>query len=117
MLAQDFPANSSFFRRRWSNICAVSSHDFTAEWLLLIRDFYHKNFAIKAEVGAGHGQSSAPLTGSCFCCYALETLFLCVVGLSNGRIKLVTFAGIISFEFVINLRRGVQSLFQAVGTN
>lgn len=35
----------------------------------------------------------------------------------HGAVVTKASAGIISFEFVINLRRGVQSLFQAVGTN
>ena len=94
---------------------SVSSHNLSAEGFLLIGDFYHVDQAVQAQVGAGHGQGGAPLSRAGFCGDAFQSLLLGIVGLGDGGVELMASAGVVSLKFIVDLRRGLKLLLQAVG--
>ena len=94
---------------------AVGAHDLAAEGLLLVADLDHVDLAVQAQVGAGHGQGGAPLAGAGLGGHALEALVLGVEGLGDGGIELMGAGGVVALELVVDLRRGLQLLLQAVG--
>ena len=94
---------------------AVGSHDLPAEGLLLIADLDHEDLAVQIKVGAGHAQGRAPLAGAGLGGDALKALLLGVVCLRDGGIELMGTAGVVALEFVVDLRRSLELLLQAVG--
>ena len=96
---------------------SVGAHDFPAEGLLLIGDLDHVDLAVEAEVGTGHGEGRAPLAGTGLGRDAFQALVLRVVGLCNGGVQLVGAGGVVAFELVVDLRRGLELFFQAVGAD
>ena len=117
MLLQYLP--SHFGGHRWGggDAGAVSTHYFTTEGLLLIGALDHIYLAVQAQIGAGHGQGSAPLTGTGLGSDTLQTLVLGVIGLGDGGVQLVGAGGVVAFKLVVDLGRGLELLLQAVGAD
>ena len=117
MLCQNLFSNLCLHGRRWCNAGPVGTHYFTTEGLLLIGTFYHKYLTVQIQIRTCHGKSGSPLSCACLGGHAFQSLLLGVISLSDGRIQLMTAAGIISFKFIINLRRCFKLLLQAVCPN
>ena len=115
MLLEDLPADGGSLRGRGGNGSAVGPHDLSAEGLLLVADLHHVDLAVQAQVGAGHGQSRAPLAGTGLGGNALEALLLGVIGLGDGAVELVGAGSVVALKLVVDLGGGAQGLFQAVG--
>ena len=97
------------------HVRSVHPHDLPAEGLLLIGNLDHVNLAVQLEIGAGHAQRRAPLAGPRLRGDALQPLLFGIVGLGDGGVQLVAAAGVVALKLVVDLCRGVQLLFQAVG--
>ena len=82
---------------------------------MFIGDLDHIDLAVQAQVGAGHGQGGAPLSGPGLGGDAFQALLFGIVGLGNGGVELVAAAGVVALELVINIRRGAQGFFQVIG--
>ena len=117
VLGEDLPADLSGVGRGGDDRSAVGAHDFAAERFLLIGDLDHVDLAVEAEVRTRHGEGRAPLAGTGLGRDALEALVLGVVGLCNGGVQLVGAGGVVAFELVVDLRRGLELFFQAVGAD
>ncbi len=117
MLRKNFPADLGRVGRGGGDLRAVGAHDLAAEGLLLVAAFDHIHPAVKPEVAAGHGQGRAPLAGAGLGGDALQALFLGIIGLRHGGVELVAAAGVVAFEFVVDLRGRAQLLFQTVGAH
>jgi hypothetical protein len=94
---------------------AVGPHDLPAEGLLFIADLHHVNLAVQSQVGAGHGEGGAPLARSGFGGDAGKPLLFGIICLGNGAVQLVGAGGVVPLKFVVDLRRGLELLLQAVG--
>ena len=94
---------------------AVDLHNLPAEGLLLIGALDHEHPAVQAQIAAGHGEGGAPLARTGFGGDALEALPLGVVGLGDGGVELVGAGGVVALKLVVDFRRRVQLLLQAVG--
>ena len=117
MFRKDLFAHLGLHGRRRGHRCAVGAHDFPAEGLLLIGAFDHIYFAVQSKVGACHGKGRSPLAGSGLSSHAFESLFLRIIRLGNGRVQFVAAAGVIALELVVDPRRRLKLLFQAVGAD
>ena len=117
MLLQDLAANLGGHGGAGGDLRAVGTHDLAAEGLLLIAHLDHEHLAVQAQIGTGHAQSGAPLTGAGFGGDALQTLLLGVIGLGDGRIQLVGTGGVVALELVIDLGGRAQLFLQAIGAD
>ena len=115
VLGKDLAAHIGGHAGAGSDRCAVGAHDLAAEGFLLIAHLDHVDLAVQPEVAAGHGEGGTPLARARFGGHALEALFLGVVSLRDGAVQLVAAAGVVAFEFIVDLRRGAEGLFQSVG--
>ena len=116
VLGQNLAADFGGHGRGRDNIGIKHLHDGLAEGLLLIGALDHVDLAVQAQVAAGHGQGRAPLAGAGLGGQALDALLLGIICLSDGRIELVAARGVVAFELVIDLRRGLQLFLQTVGS-
>ena len=116
-LFQNLAADGGFGRggRRYRG--AVGTHHLTAEGLLLVGNLDHIDLAVQVKIGTGHGKRGAPLPRSGFGSNTFESLLFCVIRLGDRRIELVTAAGVVTLEFIINLGGRLQLLFQAVSAH
>ena len=114
VLSEDLAADLRRVRRRRRHGSAVGAHDFTAEGFLFVAYLDHVYLAVQVKIGAGHRERCAPLAGAGLGGHALETLFFGVIGLGNGGVELVASTGVVALELVIDVRRGLQLLLQAV---
>ena len=73
--------------------------------------------AVQPQIGAGHAQRRAPLTGAGLGGHAGEPLLLGVVRLGDGGVQLVAAGGVVALELVVDVRRGAQLILQAVGAH
>ena len=115
MLGQDLPAHGGGVGGGGGDGGAVGPHHFPAEGLLLVGDLDHVDLAVQAQIGAGHGEGRAPLTGAGLGGHALQALLLGVVGLGDGGVELVGAGGVVALELVVDLGRGLELFLQAVG--
>ena len=116
VLGQDLAAHVGGHAGAGGHRGTVGAHDLAAEGLLLIADLDHVHLAVQPEITAGHGKGSAPLACARLGGHALQALLFGVVGLSDGAVQLVTAAGVVALELVVDPGRGAQSFFQPVGT-
>ena len=117
VLGEDAPADLRLRGRARRHGRAVGAHHLSAEGLLLIRALDHIDFAVEPEVGAGHRQRGAPLTGAGLGRDAAQPLLLGIVRLRDGGVELVRAGGVVALELVVDFRRGLQLLFQTVGAH
>ena len=117
VLGEDAPADLRLRGRARRHGRAVGAHDLAAEGLLLIRALNHIDLAVEPEVGAGHRQGRAPLSGAGLGRDAAQPLLLGVVRLRDGAVELVRAGGVVALELVVDLCWGLQLLFQAVGAH
>ena len=103
--------------RRRCDGSAVGAHHFAAERLLLITDFDHVYFAVEVKIGAGHGKRRTPLACAGLGRDAFEALFLGVISLRYSGVELVAAAGVVAFELIVDVRRGLQLLLEAVSAD
>jgi len=82
---------------------------------LVVADPDHVDSAFQAEHLAGHGKGAAPLSGPRFRGETLDAEYLVVIGLGNGRVRLVRPRRAVSFIFVVDLHGGVEKLFEIPG--
>ena len=82
---------------------------------MLVADLYHVDLAVQAQIGAGHGERSAPLAGSGLGGDTLEALLLCVVRLCDGGVQLMGAGGVVALKFVVDFCRGLKLFLQTVG--
>ena len=115
MIGQDLPAHGGGVRGGGGDGRAIGPHHFPAEGLLLIAHLHHVHLAVQAQVGTGHGQGGAPLAGSSLGGHPFQALLLGIVGLGDGGVELVGTGGVVPLKLVVNLSRGLELLFQAVG--
>lgn len=66
-------------------------------------------------MGTGLSQGSPPLASAGFGGQVADALFLGVIDLGHRRVQLVAAAGVIPLELAVDLGRGIQVLFQAIG--
>ena len=117
VLGEDATADLRLRGRARRHGRAVGAHDLAAEGLLLIRALDHVDLAVEPEVGAGHRQGRAPLAGTGLGRDAAQPLLLGVERLRDGAVELVRAGGVVALKLVIDLCRGLQLLFQAVGAH
>ena len=117
VLGEDAPADLRLRGRARRHGRAVGAHHLAAEGLLLIRALDHVDFAVETQIGAGHRQSRAPLAGAGLGRDAAQPLLLGVVRLRDGGVELVRAGGVVALKLVVDLRRGLQLLFQTVGAH
>ena len=113
-LGQNLAADLGGVARGRGDLRAVGSHHLAAEGLLLVRHFHHEHLQVKPEEAAGHAEGCAPLPRSGLRGHALQALLLSVVGLGDCGVQLVRTGGVVTFEFVVDLRRGLQSFLKEV---
>ena len=89
MLGKNLPSDSSGLTWRRGHFGTVGAHHFPAERLLLVGAFDHVDLTVKPEIGAGHGQGSAPLTGTGLCGNSFKSLLLGIIDLGDGGVELV----------------------------
>ena len=116
-LGQDLAAYLGGVGGGGGDVGAVGTHDLAAEGLLLIGALHHEHAAVQSQIGAGHAERRAPLTGAGLGGHALQALLLGVVGLGDGGVELVGAGGVVALELVINLRGGLELLLQTVGAH
>ena len=102
---------------RRSDFCSVCTHNFTSEWLLFVRNFYHINLTVKSEIRACHRKCSTPLTGTGLCCNTFKPLLFCIISLCDSRVKFVASACVIAFKFIVNLSRCLQFFLKTICTD
>ena len=90
-------------------------HHRPAIGFLLVRHLDHVDRDLEAEQRAGKGERRAPLSGSRLGGQPLHALFGVVVGLGYGGVGLVRTGGRDSFVLVVDVRRRVQRLLEAIG--
>ena len=116
-LSQNLAAHLGGVGGRGGHVGAVGAHDLAAEGLLLIGALHHEHAAVQSQIGAGHAERRAPLTGAGLGGNALQALLLGIVGLRDGGVQLVAAGGVVALELVVDLRRGLELLLQTVGTH
>ena len=117
VLGEDAPADLRLRGRARRHGRAVGAHHLAAEGLLLIRALDHVDLAVETQIGAGHRQRRAPLTGAGLGRDAAQPLLLGIVRLRDGGVELVRAGGVVALELVVDFRRGLQLLFQTVGAH
>ena len=113
-LRKDAASGLGRFRRRRRDGRAVGAHDLAAERLLFVGALHHVDVAVEAEERAGHGERRAPLPRAGLGRDALQALLLRVVSLRDGGVQLVAAGRVVALELVVDLRGGLQRLFQKV---
>ncbi len=116
VLFEDRASDVRRIGRRRCNRCAVCTHNFTAERLLLVGNLNHIDFAIEIKVRASHGKSCTPLASTCLGGNTLEALLLSVVSLCDRGVQFMGTAGVITFELIVDLRRSSELLLKEVST-
>ena len=76
-------------RRAGRDLAAPDVHHRTAVGLLLVADLDHVDLALDVEHLAGERQGTAPLAGAGLGRQPVDALLLVVVGLGDGRVRLV----------------------------
>ena len=117
VLSEDLASDICCVGRRRRDGSAVGAHHFAAERLLLITDFDHVYFAVEVKIGAGHGKRRTPLACAGLGRDAFEALFLGVISLRYSGVELVAAAGVVAFELIVDVRRGLQLLLEAVSAD
>ena len=117
VLGQDLAADLGLHGGARRHGGAVGAHDLAAEGLLLIGALDHEDLAVEAQIGAGHGERGAPLSGAGLGGDAAQALILGVIRLGHGGVELVRAGGVVALELVVDVRRGAQLLLEAVGAN
>ncbi len=115
MLGQDAAAHLGLHRRGGRHRGTVDPHDLPAEGLLLIGALDHIDLAVQAQIGAGHGEGGAPLTGSRLGGRRIIKKLFGVVGLGDGAVELVAAGGVVALEFIVDPGGGLEFFLQAVG--
>src|SRR5579872_14782 len=100
--------------RAWMDRRAVSLHQESSVWLLVVAHLHHVNGALETEQPAGHREGTAPLSGAGFGREPLDPGFLVVVGLSNRRIRFVATNRTDALVFVVNSGWRLKLLLQSV---
>ena len=113
-LLQDSPSDVGCVGWRRGDLCSVSPHNLAAERLLLVGNLDHVDLAVQTEVCTCHGKGCSPLSGASLGGHTLEALFLCIVGLGDGGVKLVASGCVVSLKLIINFCRGSQLFLKAV---
>ena len=113
---QDLSAGFGPVGWRCKDLCAEGFHDILSKRFLVVGNLYHINLQVEAEIGACFGQRCSPLACAGFGSYALEAFLLGVVRLRYCGVELVASGRVVSFEFIVDLRRCVQRFFQVVGS-
>ena len=114
IFGQDFSPRFRPIRRRGEYIGAEGFHNVLSERFLVIRNFYHIHFQIQTKVGARFGQGSSPLSRSGFRGNPFQPLLFRVISLGHSGVQLVAAGSIVSFKFIIDLRRRIQRFFQII---
>ena len=115
VFGQHIPAGFGIRAGAGNTLGAPGLHHDTAVGLLVVADLDHVDLELDTEETAGKRQGAAPLTGAGLGGDPLGTLFLVVVCLGDGRIRLVAAGRAGAFVLVENLGRGIQSFLQTVG--
>ena len=92
-------------------------HHQTAIGFLVVADADHEDLEVDSEVLRSEGDRGAPLSGSGFGGQVFDALFVVVVGLRHGGIGLVGSDRRDAFVLEVDLRGGVEGLFEPRGTH
>ena len=101
---------------RCKDLCAKRLHDVLTERLLVIGNFDHVHLQVETKIGTCFGKCCSPLTCTGFCSHALKAFLFSVVSLCYCGVELMTAGGVVSFEFIVDLRWRVQGFFQIVSS-
>ena len=94
------------------NLGAPGVHQHAAVWFLIVADPHHVDRTFHPEELAGQRQRAAPLSGARLGSQPLDAGALVVVRLRHGRIGLVAARRASAFVLVIDVRRGIERLFE-----
>ncbi len=117
VLGENGAAALGLVRRRGDAAGAIGLHQRAAIRLLIIGDAHLEHGDVDAEQRAGERQRRAPLPGAGFGRQLLDAGLLVVPGLRHGGVGLVRARGRDAFILVVDLRRGIERLFETARTH
>ena len=110
-----FAARRRCIRRRRHNFSPKRLHQHLAIGLLLRRDLDHVHSQVHLVKCAGHSKRRSPLPCARLRRQRGQALFLCIIHLRGGRIKLMGTGGVGTLKLVINFSGRAQLPFQIIG--
>src|SRR5215213_1101905 len=108
MLLEDVAACLREVRGTGEDLCTIRLHHDASVGFLVVADTYHIDRAIQAHHAAGEGDGRAPLARPGLRGQAPDTLLAVVVGLRDGRVRLVAARRADTFVLVVDVGRSIE---------
>ena len=116
VLGEDFTAGTGTHTGRCDDLGTECLHDGAAIGFLVVAHFYHIHGQFETESLGGKGECGTPLAGTGLGGDIGYALFFAEIGLCNGRVEFVGTYRADTFVFEIDVGRGVEIFFEAVGS-